>query len=743
MTAETGIATIKNQPPRGGSWSPVEGPEVGDLLDRTFPTDPGARRSLAEASRAILARCAEPAPSTRSASEAGLAVGYVQSGKTLSFTTVAALAKDNGYAMVILIGGTSLYLLGQTEGRLTNDLALEEKRTWLHVRGPRSGISEAQRNADVQTIQSTLDEWEDDDFDADECRTVIVTVMKHAGNLSTLAKMIERLRIPSAPVLIIDDEADQASLDGNAGSPKKPTVTKTYAAISELRDAVRLGGANHTFLQYTATPQANLLIEISDTLSPSFVQVLEPGEAYIGGRELFLEKEDAHIRRIPTGEVDRALETQEGPPNSLRDALASFLVGIAADYSSGLAKQPKANRSMLVHPSRLTGDHSRLREWMERMKSDWSDLLHDNAELSAPEERGALFEILGKAHKDLARTDASLPTLAELAPFLRRALIRTEILELNKGAPPVPWSRHFSFILIGGQAIERGFTVEGLTTTHLARSLGQKLADSIQQRARFFGYKRGYLGRVRIWIDDDTRAVFKEYAKHEQDLRSRLKPIAEAGRPLRDWRREFLLDPGLKATRRNVLARGVKQRQLSDDWLTLDRPALTGPDLEENRRLVEHLKSSLEMDEDDGHSERTLEQRHLISSPIPVSELLGILADARVADLDQRDLLYGAMLQLDAFSGEPGRTGRVVLMGKSSPRVRTIANGKIAQLYQGRNPRSGVPTYPGDREIMVRDEPTLQIHMLQSKDGTLLRIPAFALWVPQKFKVGTLVQSNL
>ena len=703
MTAETGIATIKNQPPRGGSWSPVEGPEVGDLLDRTFPTDPGARRSLAEASRAILARCAEPAPSTRSASEAGLAVGYVQSGKTLAFTTVAALAKDNGYAMVILIGGTSLYLLGQTEGRLTNDLALEEKRTWLHVRGPRSGISEAQRNADVQTIQSALDEWEDDDFDADECRTVIVTVMKHAGNLSTLAKMIERLRIPSAPVLIIDDEADQASLDGNAGSPKKPTVTKTYAAISELRDAVKLGGANHTFLQYTATPQANLLIEI----------------------------------------IDRALETQEGPPNSLRDALASFLVGIAADYSSGFAKQPKANRSMLVHPSRLTGDHSRLREWMERMKSDWSDLLHDDAELSAQEERNALFEILGKAHKDLARTDASLPALAELAPFLRRALIRTEILELNKGAPPVPWSRHFSFILIGGQAIERGFTVEGLTTTHLARSLGQKLADSIQQRARFFGYKRGYLGKVRIWIDDDTRAVFKEYAKHEQDLRSRLKPIAEAGRPLRDWRREFLLDPGLKATRRNVLARGVKQRQLSDDWLTLDRPALTGPDLEENRRLVEHLKSSLEMDEDDGHSERTSEQRHLISSPMPVSELLGILADARVADLDQRDLLYGAMLQLDAFSGEPGRTGRVVLMGKSSPRVRTIANGKIAQLYQGRNPRSGVPIYPGDREIMVRDEPTLQIHMLQSKDGTLLRIPAFALWVPQKFKVGTLVQSNL
>lgn len=742
MTYGTGTATIKRTPPQGGSWCPSEGEEAGDLLYRTFPDDADARRRLSDTSLAILSRCAEPGGPFRE--DAGLAIGYVQSGKTLSFTTVAALARDNGYAMIVLVGGTSKYLLEQTEGRLEKDLALAEKRTWLPIRGPRQGITEAQRQADKRTIQAALSKWQDKDFGRQARPTVVITVMKHAGNLAKLADMIEKLQFPPAPVLIIDDEADQASLDANAASDKETSPTKTYGAISDLRRAVTAQGISHTFLQYTATPQANLLIEISDALSPSFVQVLEPGDAYVGGRELFLEKVDAHVRSVPRTEMEDALEAQEGPPISLRAALASFLVGIAADHHSGLANKPKVNRSMLVHPSRLTGDHSRLREWIERMKADWSELLLDDAVTTAMEEREALLHQLGEAHRDLSTTDAVLPPFVELVPRMRVALKSTEVLELNRGAPPVPWSRNFSFILIGGQAIERGFTVEGLTTTHLARSLGQRLADSIQQRARFFGYKRGYLGRVRIWTDDETREAFKSYTRHEEKLREQLKPIADEGRPLRDWRRNFLLDPALKPTRRTVLAQAVKQRRLSDDWLTLDRPAMSGNDLKDNRKLVDRIRSLIVMAEDTGDAGRTNEQRHLVSDQLPVRQLMDFLADIRVADSDQRDLLYGAMLQLDEFAEQAGRATRIFLMSKGHPRERKIDGGKVAQLYQGRNPRTGVAIYPGDREIMVRDEPSLQIHILRTKDAAFENIPTFALWVPARYAgQGTVIQSSI
>lgn len=745
MSEATGTATIVAEVPHGGTWSPVEGQATGDLLLRMFPADPGARRELAEASRAILARCADPA-GPRS-SHAGLVIGYVQSGKTLSFTTVAALAKDNGYVMVVLIAGTSTYLLGQTQGRLTMDLALNAKRTWLHVPGPGGGggasARKAKQEASIRTIQSALDEWSIPDAESEDRRTVVVTVMKHAGNLRTLAGMLEGLRLPYAPVLIIDDEADQASLDGNAGSAARPDPTATFSAIDDLRRSVS-DKASHTFLQYTATPQANLLIDIDDSLSPSFVQILEPGAAYVGGRELFLERGKDHLRTIPFDEVDKAMEADEGPPKSLYDALGSFLVGIAADYESGFAREDKANRSMLVHPSRLTDDHARLRRWVEAMVSDWKDLLGPDAERDMPEERKAFLEDLEAAHADLASTDPDLPAFDTIVSHMARALRKVEILELNKGAPPVPWAQHFAFVLIGGQAIERGFTVEGLTTTHLARSRGQGLADAIQQRARFFGYKRGYLGRVRIWIDDCTRQDFAGYARHEQDLRSRLDPIAQDGRPLRDWRREFLLDPTMRPTRRNVLARAVKQRKLSDDWLRMDRPALSGADLDANRSLLAHVEATISMTEDDGHDERTTEQRHLTSGLVPISGLLALLADVRLPFDDQRSALYGAMLQIDAYAAENGanQPSRVYLMSKGKLRERKIEGGKVAALFQGSNSRGGVMTYPGDQGVKVVDEPALQIHVLRSGDGTYKDVPAFALWIPASYAVGTLVQSD-
>ena len=740
MTSKTGTATIRATASAGGSWAPIEGEEARDLLERTLSEDPDGQKRLVEASRAILSRCAEP--SGPFCSGAGLAIGYVQSGKTLSFTTVAALARDNGFAMIVLLGGTSKYLLEQTEGRLVDDLALKEKRSWLHVLGPRSGIKPAKRADDVQMMQATLDEWSDPDLEPEDRRTLIVTVMKHAGNLRLLAEMIGSLRFPVAPVLIIDDEADQASLDGNAGSPKKSEVTKTYAAISDLREAISSSGGSHTYLQYTATPQANLLIEIDDALSPSFVQILEPGDAYVGGRELFIEKEASHVRRIPLGEVDEAIEAAGGPPASLRDALATFLVGIAADYQTGLARKPGANRSMLIHPSRLTDDHSQLRRWIEAMKVEWAELLPEDAGLEAPEERDDLFDLLRRAHEDLARTDATLPRLDELVTRMRLALNRTQVLELNRGAPPVPWNKHFAFILIGGQAIERGFTVEGLTVTHLARSTGQKLADSIQQRARFFGYKRGYLGHVRIWVDDETKELFKGYARHEQDLRGRLQPIADAGRPLRHWRREFLLDPRMRPTRRSVLKRVTKQRKLSDEWMTMDRPPVDGPSLNANRAVLSEIKDAFSFDEDTGDHRRTSEQRHLVTPSIPIQALLNVLADVRSDDGDQRASLYGAILQLDAFADQPDRSARIYLMSKGVQRERTFNSGKVAQLFQGRNPRTGTPVYPGDREIMSRKEPSIQIHVLRFKDGSIEQVPTFALWIPECYATGTLVQMD-
>ena len=422
MNKPMGTATIAPELAEGSRWAPVEGEEVGELLRRTFPDDEAAREKLARSSREILSCCAEPG-GPRSG-EAGLVIGHVQSGKTLSFTTVAAMARDNGYAMVILFGGTSQYLVDQTEKRLRQDLDLDRSRTWFHVSKPR-GDQQEQR----KTIQDRLDEWVDEDCDLEDRRTIVLTVMKHAGNLNKLANLLEGLRFPPTPVLIIDDEADQASLDGNAGNPKKTEKTATYRAIMRVREAVA-SRASYTFLQYTATPQAPLLIEIEDALSPSFVQILHPGPAYVGGRHLFVESPGAHLRRIAGGEMEGATETGSPPP-SLHEALASFLVGIAADDATCYAKEADVNRSMLVHTSRLVGDHSQSTEWVELARERWLEVLAEGE----GEEHELLLDQLRTAHADLSRTIEGFPEFDEVQLHLKRALKKARVLTLNQGRP--------------------------------------------------------------------------------------------------------------------------------------------------------------------------------------------------------------------------------------------------------------------------------------------------------------------
>jgi hypothetical protein len=101
--------------------------------------------------------------------------------------------------------------------------------------------------------------------------------------------------------------------------------------------------------------------------------------------------------------------------------------------------------------------------------------------------------------------------------------------------------------------MDRGFTVEGLTVTYMPRSPGVGNADTIQQRARFFGYKRRYLGYCRIYLENDARTAFVQYVEHEEEIRAQLQDVSISGRSLRDWKRAFVLSPDLKPCRNNVI----------------------------------------------------------------------------------------------------------------------------------------------------------------------------------------------
>ena len=345
------------------TWQPIVGTETNELLDYLKLDEVSTERLLNE-TKAILALCGSPQQDTNS--ETGLVFGYVQSGKTMSFTTLTALAKDNDYQIIVVIAGISTNLVDQSTKRLEKDLRLNDRydRKWLGVKKNPTNTS-----TDRDDISTVLKEWKNPTFPEDERRTVLITVMKNTKHLQNLIDVFTRLDLQKVPVLIIDDEGDQASLNTNARRNAMRGLTEEelteqdlstiYRRIIELKALL----PHHTFVQYTATPQANLFINILDRLSPNFIQLLTPGGAYTGGQTFFVDMHNL-VRPIPIEDISTDDEPLDSPPQSLVYALQLFFLGVAA----GKIKKDTRNRSMMIHPSRLQNDQAQFNIWVNNLK---------------------------------------------------------------------------------------------------------------------------------------------------------------------------------------------------------------------------------------------------------------------------------------------------------------------------------------------------------------------------------------
>ena len=713
------------QKPAGSQWAPTVGPETLDFL--RLVVSEGSREAVRDAAVSILARAIPP--DARAGQETGLVVGYVQSGKTLSFETVAALARDNGFQVVVVVAGIANPLLDQSAGRLRRDLRLDDPgrvRRWIQFQNP------GDEDATVQAIRDVLDDWRDPSTPEEYKKTVLITVLKNHRRLRNLADLFLSLGLAGVPVLIIDDEADQASLNNEVAQGQEST---TYRCLMELRQALPV----HTYLQYTATPQAPLLISIIDSLSPNFVEVLDPGDEYVGGREFFGDNL-RYVRLIPPQDVPTNTNPLAEPPDSLLDALRVFMVGVAAGIHQG---RNTGNRSMLVHPSHRTAQHQGFYNWVRDIFEEWKRILNlPDGDLDKQE----LTEDLREAYDDLADTvEGDLPAFEDLLPSFPFAFRNTRILEVNARAgrtPEVDWRSAYGWILVGGQAMDRGFTVEGLTVTYMPRGIGVGNADTVQQRARFFGYKGSYLGFCRVYLEQGTLNAFQNYVVHEEDIRSQLAQFQDNGRPLNDWKRAFVLDLALRPCRHNVLEFDYMRGRFSDAWFAPSVVLASDPVVQANCAAVREFVQELTFVNDEGHPDRTDTQRHHVSRDIPLRTAMeSLLVDLRITGTTDSQRYTGLLLQLSrALEENPDELCTVYRMSPAVRRNRGVdENGEVMQLFQGEAPvqprdRRG-EVYPGDRAIRRDDVVTIQLHALDlTRDAPVILedVPVVAVWVPAR-----------
>jgi hypothetical protein len=387
--------------PTPTTWQATSGIQMKALLVKQSGFSPEAKDDLERETKEIIGMCGSPVASTNA--DTGLVIGYVQSGKTLSFTSLIAMARDNNFQILVVLAGISNILVDQSDERLLQDLQVAGANLgqWRTLKNP------VNKPKDKANILATVNEWRDTDLPVEQKRTLLITVMKNPHHLKNLVSLFHELRfkLSGVPVLIVDDEADQASMNTEAAKNVKRVIkgeTEKQSTIYSLILALKAAIPHHTLVQYTATPQAQLFIRREDELSPNFVKLLEPGPDYTGG-EIFFVKESANIvRLIPDSEIDSDEHPLEGATPSLIAALRLFFLSQAADSILGVTE----NRSMMVHPSHLTDSHQIYTEWVESVHSQHRDLLRRPTD----PDYTLLVNQYKETYKDLKSTVTHLPS---------------------------------------------------------------------------------------------------------------------------------------------------------------------------------------------------------------------------------------------------------------------------------------------------------------------------------------------
>lgn len=555
---------------------------------------------LDDATSRIVRRLADPIRPAPYQSK-GLVVGHVQSGKTANFTGVIAKAIDAGYRLVIVLTGTIEILRSQTQRRIDMELVGVENilggidptdsallagvdyagssdRDWVdgkfvvHGVRPRDvGAPEIRRLSraawDYKALQaglSTLDFrsgkelehpskplYDPENLHGTDVR--IAVVKKNKAVLERLVSDLKRIHthLGEIPVLIIDDEADQASV--NTKKDKKTAAEKERSAINKLIAQLlrQLGRAQ--YIGYTATPFANVFVDpddCEDIFPKDFIVSLDPPGAYMGGKDfhdLDLSEDDertyansnerAFVRGLYAG-----LGEPEKRDLELRSAMDSYvLAGAVKLWREAVTQTPGRFRhhTMLVHESVKQADHAKL---AENVASVWR-----KAGYSTPAGMRRLHEVWRDDILPVsqARADGEpKPTdFVELRPFIGESVDR-----ISRGAAPVVvvngdkesdyaqadldfqtgdvWK-----ILLGGAKLSRGFTVEGLTVSYYTRRT--TAADTLMQMGRWFGYRAGYKDLVRLYIGRnvpgprdtivDMYATFEAIVRDEEEFRAELR----------------------------------------------------------------------------------------------------------------------------------------------------------------------------------------------------------------------------
>lgn len=635
----------------------------------------------------ILSRCI---PADKEGSITNLAVGYVQSGKTMSFTMLTALAADNGYKMIIYLTGTKLNLQDQTAKRLKSDLGINID------------------NEDYVLLDETIDPRRLSLFLQFPNNVVLIPIMKHHKHINDLVHILNDTTVKAflngKGVIIIDDEADQASLNTLAlknsrrDAGEEEELSKTYEAITNLKQSI----SNHSYIQYTATPQSLILIDENDILSPTYHTVLTPGNGYVGGKHFFKENASCHIRMIPEEEVETKSNILEECPKTLVDAVMFFFLSVIYKV---YIKKSESYLSMMVHIDGRQDTNIKYHGWINQILSRWYYLITD------PSGTEYLMNEFQDAYTELCTSVPDAPSLVDFFRYFASTLGWTSVhLLQSNAANNVNWESAKGHIIVGANMLNRGFTIEKLSTTFMPRTNKSIAnADTIEQRCRFFGYKKNYIEVCRIYLSQKAKEEFEEYVEHEEILRTSLKQCNTI-KEFKSLAKSLILSPILNATRKNVLSDEYVKDNLSgwQQYCTVD---FASNNLQMFVDFINNYQEQFILDR-----VFNLRMRNHRYVDISLSETIQLLSKFATYDVLLRNKKTATIQYLRyMMDNNSDLKVRVYHMSYQEVRSRSLTERNVPKnLLMGPTPDGRCPS---DRDYKCDDFLTIQLHHIKINDN--------------------------
>lgn len=480
-------------------------------------------------------------------SRRGLVVGHVQSGKTANYLGVINKSADVGYRVIILIAGVHNNLRSQTQERVDLGFVGRDSDQILsrQTNAEKVGVGVLSPGFTATAYTSRASDFSRSRAEGlgvpiqNSSEPVILVIKK---NPSILKNLIEWIRGTSAeqggltlPMLVIDDEADNASVD----TSRDPDAPRTINRL--IRELLSLSNRN-AYIGYTATPFANIFIDPDtetdaqgrDLFPRDFIVGLDAPSNYVGATEYFL-SEDSEALTVDLEMTESWLPTThkidwklEGLDDSLFEAIDCFVLSKAIRI---LRRQGTKHHSMLVNVSRFT-----------RIQSDVASeiLRHLEVLKSAVQNRHAMPESVAlrdPVMRSLRNTwekhySGAAERWASIQSELYRASASIVVVEVNasKASGKIDYRAHaetgLNVIAVGGNSLSRGFTLEGLTISYFLRNT--QMYDTLMQMGRWFGYRDGFKDLCRLFLRSDAKDWYGFIAGATEELRDEIKRMERA-----------------------------------------------------------------------------------------------------------------------------------------------------------------------------------------------------------------------